>query len=44
MTAGTRHIEWDGTNRGGQRVASGNYVAMVQAGDMLAQTKVVLVQ
>jgi YVTN family beta-propeller protein len=44
MAAGAQHIEWEGTNRGGQRVASGSYVAMVQAGDMLAQTKVVLVQ
>ncbi len=44
MAAGTRHIEWEGTNRGGQRVASGSYVVMVQAGDMLARTKVVLLQ
>ena len=44
MGAGRRVIEWDGTDRGGRRLASGTYLVMIQAGDLMAGTKVVLVQ
>ena len=41
---GRRTIGWDGTDGRGRRLASGTYLVMVQAGDVLAGTKVALVQ
>lgn len=44
MGPGPHVIDWDGTNRRGRKLASGSYMVMVQAGDLLAGTKVLLVQ
>lgn len=44
MNSGPGSIEWNGTDRRGRRSASGTYVIVMQAGDLLAETKVVLVQ
>lgn len=41
---GRRVVGWDGTDGRGRRLASGTYMVMVQAGAVLAGTKVVLVQ
>ncbi len=44
MEPGQHTITWDGRDRGGRRSPSGTYLVMVQAGDLLAGQKVVLVQ
>jgi len=44
LGSGRRSIEWDGKDRGGRKLASGSYLVMIQAGDLLAGTKVVLLQ
>ena len=41
---GRRVIEWDGIDNGGRKLASGSYLVMIKAGDLVAGTKVVLVQ
>jgi YVTN family beta-propeller protein len=41
---GRHFLEWDGTDRQNRRLASGSYLVMVQAGDLVAGTKVLLVQ
>ena len=44
LGSGRRVIEWDGTGRDGRQLASGSYMVIVQAGDLLAGTKVALLQ
>ena len=44
LGVGPNSIEWDGKGHTGQQLASGIYLVMVQAGEMLKGTKVVLVQ
>ena len=44
LGSGLLVIEWDGTGRGGHKLASGSYLVVVQAGELLAGTKVILLQ
>ncbi len=42
QAAGTYTTDWDGRNENGQRVASGVYLATLQAGDRTVSTKLIL--
>ena len=44
QTAGPRTVVWDGTNEGGQRVASGVYMYRMQAGDYVSEKRMVLLK
>ena len=44
LEPGQHALTWDGLDRVGRRSSSGTYLVMVQAGDLLAGQKVVLVQ
>ncbi|MBI4553581.1 MAG: T9SS type A sorting domain-containing protein, partial [Candidatus Latescibacteria bacterium] len=44
MPAGYHQVVWDGTNRSGQRVASGVYVYAIQAGSFRQSRKMALVK
>lgn len=41
---GIQNMEWDGKDRSGRSLASGNYLVVVQAGEAFSRTKVTLVQ
>ena len=42
--AGTHNVQWDGSDRAGQRVASGVYIARLQAGAHVDSKKLLLVK
>ena len=44
MQPGTRRVSWDGHNDAGLPVTSGVYVAVIRAGDVTANRKIVLVR